>query len=27
MIYGQMSGVADKFLGGEKITVTDFMNA
>ena len=27
MVYGQMSGVTDKFLGGEKIQVTDFMNA
>jgi len=27
MVYGQMTNVADKFLGGEKINVTDFMNA
>jgi len=27
MVYGQMSNVADKFLGGEKIGVSDFMNA
>jgi hypothetical protein len=27
MYFGQMANVADKFLGGEKIAVTDFMNA
>jgi hypothetical protein len=27
MVYGQMTNVADKFLGGERINVTDFMNA